>query len=126
MTDTLRDRLAEIVEGDSKADVTFNTAIRWIYALLRGKCLTLGTTNTPPGSPADDDLHVVGSSPTGDWAGEAGSLALYNSDGWGVNGWNFIQPADGMRLWDVGVTPEKLKIYDADNTAWRDVFTSPA
>lgn len=46
--------------------------------------------NTPPGSPVADDLYVVGTSPTGAWAGYAGYLAIWLGSAWG-----FTAPEQG-------------------------------
>ncbi len=45
----------------------------------------------PPASPAVGSCYIVGSSPTGSWAGQAGKLAAYTS-----GGWRFITPCDGL------------------------------
>ena len=46
--------------------------------------------STPPGSPAKGDRYIVGASPTGDWAGQANSIAWF--DGYI---WKFDVPAEG-------------------------------
>ncbi len=46
--------------------------------------------NTPPGSPVADDLYVVGTAPSGAWAGYAGNLAIWLGSGWG-----FTAPEQG-------------------------------
>jgi hypothetical protein len=122
-TQVIGDKLGEVLEADATAHTTFNTAIRWMRALVPGTVKSM-TITTPPGSPSNDDLYVVGAGGTGDWLGEDGSLALYNDDDWGTNGWDFMLPTDGLRIWDTGVTPEVLRIYDADGSAWRVVYTS--
>lgn len=52
--------------------------------------------NTPPGSPAAYDLHIMGTSPTGGWSGfTAGGLALRNA---GNSAWiNLGAPKDGYQ-----------------------------
>lgn len=114
---TLRSKIAEIDESDSQAHVSFNHAIRWLHAMVVGHAISI-SLNTPPGSPNDDDMYRVGASPTGDWSGHAGELALYNSDGWGTNGWDFVTPEEGMRIWDGG--NNDLLVYDG--TAWQTAF----
>jgi hypothetical protein len=66
--------------------------------------------NTPPGSPANGDAYVVGSAPTGAWAGQAGKVAVYSTEiattdtntkvpAWEFHtpkaGWIFFSEADG-------------------------------
>lgn len=50
---------------------------------------------TPPGSPADGDIHFVEttSTATGAWAGQEGKIAAFYS------GWIFITPVNGDRFW---------------------------
>lgn len=53
-------------------------------------------TNAPPSSPAASDLYLVGSAPTGAWAGYGGYLAVATDAG----AWRFTAPAQGMRLYN--------------------------
>lgn len=68
-------------------------------------------TNTPPGSPASGETHVVGTSPTGAFATHANELAVYD----GV-AWTFLSPYDGLLVWDAA--NDLLKVYTG--SAWRD------
>lgn len=43
-------------------------------------------SDTPPGSPSTGDVHITGPSPTGDWSGQADSLAVYRAD----TTWDFV------------------------------------
>lgn len=52
--------------------------------------------NTPPTTPAASDLYLVGTAPTGAWAGYAGYLAVATDAG----GWRFTAPTQGMRVYD--------------------------
>lgn len=52
-------------------------------------------TNTPPASPASGASYVVGTSPTGAFAGKAGHLATYAE-----GGWRFIAPVAGLSALD--------------------------
>ena len=115
---TLDEKLAEIQEAQENAHVTFNTAMRWALALITGTAVEIGTT-AQPGSPTNRDLYVLGASPTGtDWSGHGGELALYYSDGWGSNGWDFCDVPDGLVLWDD--TDTDLRVYHG--TSWETVF----
>lgn len=61
--------------------------------------------NTPPGSPAAGDCHVIDTGPTGAWVGKAGQVAVYDDGAWryGVprTGWRAYCEAD-----------ERLYVYD--------------
>ena len=67
--------------------------------------LTAGA-NAPPASPALDDMHVVGGTPTGAWAGQANALAQWIGSGWQftapANGWVIANAADSRRYAFVG------------------------
>lgn len=58
-----------------------NESINTIDALLQCWVLTVGE-NAPPGSPAAGDRHIVGTAPTGAWAGQAGKLARWLDGVW--------------------------------------------
>ena len=52
-------------------------------------------TNTPPGSPTDGAVYIIGAAPTGAWAGKAGKVARwYANDGT----WDFYTPKNGWML----------------------------
>lgn len=38
--------------------------------------------SSPPGSPANGDTYIVGPSPTGAWAGQAGKVAVWSGTAW--------------------------------------------
>ena len=91
-------------EGDSGAEVAVNELLARILASLTR--VIDSNTSTVPGSPSNFDSYIIpaGSSPTGDWSGQAGNIAFY------LNGWQFITPVEGMR---VRVTAKNLLItYD--------------
>lgn len=48
--------------------------------------------SAPPGSPADGDRYLIGASPTGAWAGQAGSVAQWNAT---LSTWVFYAPKPG-------------------------------
>lgn len=79
--------LTELASAQSQPHLIVNANTRALEAVARGTVLTVGD-NAPPGSPADGDMHVVGTSATGDWSGHDDELALYT-----VNGWIFFTPA---------------------------------
>lgn len=53
------------------------TRLPWIPIIELGR-------NSPPATPAIGDVYVVGVSPTGSWAGQAGKVAEYTSAGWAI------------------------------------------
>lgn len=67
--------------------------------------------NTPPASPADEALYIVGPSPTGAWAGKAGQLAYWLNT---TSAWQFITPQNGF----VVKVLDENKRYEYSGTAW--------
>lgn len=81
-----------IDSSQSQKEITANAAFVRLDAILNNGAKSR-VTATPPGSPASGDLYIVGPSPTGAWAGQAGNLAYYDQI------WKFITPLEGMTLW---------------------------
>ena len=50
-------------------------------SLYQPKVKTLGS-NTPASTPAENDIHVAGTSPTGAWAGYANNYMTWTGSGW--------------------------------------------
>ena len=61
------------------------------------------------------DVYIIASSPTGAWAGKTNYVTYYN------NGWRFIAPKEGMRLW---VNNEDV-LYTYNGTAWAQIEAIP-
>lgn len=57
----------------------------------------------PPTDPADGACYLVGSSPTGEWAGHSDQLALRVS-----NSWHYIAPAEGLEIYDRAVQSKRI------------------
>lgn len=53
------------------------------------------TTDAPPGSPTDGVAYIIGSSPSGDWAGHAGKIAVAKNSAWII-----ITPGIGYEAFD--------------------------
>lgn len=96
-----------VEQSQSQKEVTVNTALTRIDALMNTGAKSRATA-TPPGSPASGDLYIVGASPTGAWTGQAGALAYYDQL------WKFIAPGAGMTLW---VVDESL-FYTYNGSSW--------
>lgn len=96
-----------VASNQAQKEVTVNTAIATIDAILNTGAIDRGL-NTPPSSPADADLYIVGSSPTGVWTTQANKIAYYQTS------WKFITPNEGMTLWVM----DEDKNYTYNGTAW--------
>ncbi|MFN6339484.1 MAG: DUF2793 domain-containing protein, partial [Cyanobacteriota bacterium] len=67
--------------SQAQKEVTHNDALNvldgWVQASVVSRTLA-----TPPVSPTEGVLYLVGASPTGAWAGQANELAQYLSGAW--------------------------------------------
>ncbi len=79
--------------GQAQKEVFVNEALSLLDGLLHGAVES--ETATPPATPADGLAWLVGTSPTGSWAGKAGWIALRQA-----GQWLFAEPRDGMKLLD--------------------------
>jgi len=79
--------------SQSQKEVTHNDALNILDAWVQASVVSR-TVATPPGSPTEGVLYVVGASPTGAWAGQAGKLAQYLS-----GAWLFKSPFEGAHVW---------------------------
>lgn len=72
---------------------------------------------TPPGSPANEALYIVASSPTGAWAGKAGQLAYWLTS---TGAWQFIVPRAGfaVRVLDELDASNLPLLYSYSGSAW--------
>jgi hypothetical protein len=102
MAETPRLDLPYLSTAQAQKEVMHNIALDRLDLLVQ--CAVLDRNlSTPPGSPADGAAYIVGTSPTGVWAGHANDLALY------VNlQWEFIAPLPGFQAW---VNDESVLVY---------------
>jgi hypothetical protein len=108
MTDaTARLALPFIAPGQAQKEMFHNEALARIDALLHPVAQTLGD-NVPPDAPSAGQCWVVGTAPTGAWAGQPGALVA-----WTEGGWRFVAPVPGMTVWLAGAYAR------FDGTAWR-------
>lgn len=77
-----------VASQQAQPEVTHNEAVAVLTALQRG-AISRGL-NAPPGGPDDGDSYIVGTSPTGAWAGRANCVAVYVT-----NAWRFVPGDDG-------------------------------
>jgi len=69
-----------LAQQQETPEVTLNEAIFALQLLSGIGVITV--TNTPPVSPTEGDAYVVGTSPTGAWAGRANCIAGRYNGGW--------------------------------------------
>jgi hypothetical protein len=109
MADTPRLVLPLIADGQSSAYIPHNQALSFLDAFV-GMNVKDFALDTPPGSPADGDCYVIGSSPTGAWTGQANKITVYAA------GWYFFTPKEGLVIW---VADEDTFAF-YDGTEWID------
>jgi hypothetical protein len=109
MTDvTARWVLPLLHAGQAQKEMTHNEALARLDALLHPRVVAAGL-NIPPADPEPGEGWIVGTAPTGAWAGEANALAA-----WSDGGWIFVTPSDGIQIW-VTDTAEFAQFLDG---AW--------
>jgi len=102
--------------GPLQADLIVNPLIRRLGAVGGNTAPVLDRgLNTPPGSPTEGSLYIVGTSPTGAWSGHANDVAYWNS-----LSWDFYTPEEG---WRVAVADEDTD-YRWSGSAWVQVAVS--
>ncbi|HSQ98026.1 MAG TPA: DUF2793 domain-containing protein [Rickettsiales bacterium] len=111
MENTTNLNLPLLVSNQSQKEVTHNEAITIIDNILQNGIIDKDLT-TPPTSPNSNDLYIVGSSATDDWADEDGNLAFYD------NGWRFIEPREGATFW---VNDEDC-LYTYNGSEWEQTL----
>lgn len=79
--------------GQAQKEFTHNEALAAIEALVQPVAQTLGD-DVPPASPLAGQCWIIGTAPSGVWAGQAGALAM-----WTDGGWRFTPAFDGMAVW---------------------------
>ena len=100
-----------IQPGQAQKHVTHNEAIQTLDILVQMTAEEIGAI-TPPSTPVDGTLFVLGAGATGDWAGQDGMLAARMPEGW-----FFLAPVSGWRIWNRG----DGRLYVFDGIAWQSV-----
>ncbi len=72
--------------------------------------------DTPPGSPTNGQVYLVGTSPTGAFASQNDNLAVRRA-----GAWEFVSPYDGATIWDKDSGAE----YRYTSSAWAAVQVAP-
>lgn len=105
---TYRLGLPNLFPGQAQKEFFVNEAFARLDTLVHP--VAEGERSTAPAAPGDGECWIVSSGATGQWAGRDRTLAGYQA-----GSWIFVEPAQGMRLWDRSLS--KLRIFDG---VWRD------
>jgi len=96
-------RIPVMVSGDAGDSylVSGNAMLRMLQALVQPNVIGVGFS-TPPGSPSNGDMYVVGSGATGLWAGHDNAVAYWSTDNASVplGEWEFFFPFKGWIVTD--------------------------
>ena len=94
MSDTQRFNMPLLDAAQAQKHVTVNEALLRADALAAAR-VESRNLSAPPVSPLDGTAYVVGAGATNEWNGQDGNIAVSLN-----NGWEFITPWDGLRMWD--------------------------
>lgn len=108
MTVSNRLGITELAASQVDRSVTINEAIALLEAGATFYAAVQVLLNTPPGSPAEGDLYIVGTAGTGAWSGKNNNVTVYYNAAW-----LFMAPIEGMFAWDQ--TANLLKRYDGSS-----------
>ncbi len=100
--------LPYLASAQAQKHVTHNEALSLIDGLLHLSVISRSLA-APPGVIVDGDRYLIAASPTGEWLGQAGQVALRME-----GAWRFLNPRKGWRLW---VEAENLLLV-FDGTSW--------
>lgn len=115
MTDTPRWDLPLLMAGQAQKEISHNEALLAIDRLLH-LVVHDRTSCAPPVGARAGDAVIIGTEPTGTWAGSAGMLASFD----GI-GWTLVTPRAGCLAW---IRNEAiLVVFHAD--AWRTLAALP-
>ncbi|WP_271078928.1 DUF2793 domain-containing protein [Aurantiacibacter sp. MUD61] len=91
---TPRFSLPNLFAAQAQKEVFVNEALARLDMLLHP--VVQGISNDPPTAPAEGKSWIVGSAPSGDWAGHEDAIASFQS-----GNWLFAAPAHGMIVHDL-------------------------
>ena len=93
-------KLPLLAAAQAQKEVTHNEALALADIAVQAVVQSVAPASVPA-SPAIGQCWIVGASPSGAWAGNAGAIAAWTS-----GGWRFVAPFEGMTAWSIadGVT----------------------
>ena len=116
MTETPNLGLPVIVAQQAMKHITHYEALARLDALVQAAVLQINI-NAPPASLQAGDRYLIGATPTGDFAGQAGKLASYDGASW-----RYISPKAGWFIFNRA--DSSFSVFDG--TSWKrisDTFT---
>ncbi len=107
MTTTNHLSLPLVQQSQAQKEVTVNEALAKIDALLNTGAMSLSLP-TPPASPNEGDLYIIGDAAADEWAGRENNITYFDHI------WRFITPREGVTLW----VNDEDRLYSFDGSAW--------
>jgi len=108
MARTAQLELPLLVPSQAQKHVTVNEALARLDAVAQLRVVS-STLSSPPAVAGEGAGYLVAAGASGDWAGQAGRIAVRSN-----GGWVFLAPRAGWRAWDEGRGGQLLH----DGTAW--------
>ena len=93
-------------ESILQKEVLFNEAVLIIDAIISGQVLAI--QSSPPATPSDGQVYIVGVSPTGAWSGKVNQIAYY------YNGWQYFTAPNPYQVYVINTA----SYYTWNGTAW--------
>jgi len=122
MTNSINNGIPFVPENTIDPAAGLNLSINVIDALLQCRVLTVGDNALPVSEAAEGDRYIVGTTPTGDWAGQANKLARYLDAGWHFYDANIVlNDADGFVYKKNSIGAWSRSSVMAGSYAWSDV-----
>ena len=100
--------LPYIMPSQAQKHVTHNEAVRMLDALVHASVDTMNA-DTPPNAPAPGARVIIGTSPSGIFAGKTDQLAAFQDGAWA-----FYTPQTGWVVW----AQDAAALYVFDGTGW--------
>jgi hypothetical protein len=88
-------KLPLLAAAQAQKEMTHNEALALADIAVQAVVQTVAQASVPA-LPTLGQCWIVGSSPTGAWAGQAGAIAAWTS-----GGWRFLAPFEGMLVWSI-------------------------
>lgn len=111
MSNSVNNDIPFVPENTLDPAAGLNLSISVIDALLQLAVIDL-LLDAPPGSPAEGDRYIVGTTPSGDWVGHANEMAR-----WDGLVWQFYQPFIALNLADGA-------LYKFASGAWTELTST--
>jgi hypothetical protein len=111
MADTASLALPLLAAAQAQKHITHNEALILLDAVAQIAVRAIDQ-NAPPASPVAGDRYLVGSTPTGAFAGQAAKIAAYDG-----SAWRFMTPKAGWVM--TNTTDSSVSFHDG--LAWRNI-----